>query len=63
MCMPLSCDNRSPVSGSREVTHWGGQTTQSSVGYSQLHGQTTRRSSAMEPNSDDADEWEVSRGK
>lgn len=63
MSLLLSCDNRNPVSGSREVNLCSGQTTQSSVGCGQLHGQTTTRSSAMEPNSKDFDKWEQSGGE
>ena len=55
MSMLLSCGNRSPMSGSREVTLCAGHTTQSITGNGQLHGQTTMRGSATEPNAKDSD--------
>ena len=63
MRMHLSYDNRSPVSGSREMILCASQTTQSSVGCAQLHGQIAARNSAMEPNSKDFDKLEQSGGE
>lgn len=55
MSMLLSCSHKSAVSGSREVTLCAGHTTQSITGNGQLHGQTTMRGSATEPDAKDND--------